>query len=114
MAYSSVDRSSDLSLLELLQHSADVLLKREARRSLKPSSELINAPDRVFFSETGIVLASEAFHAAPLSPLKARDLRALDDLFADGEMRLMEEDILHNLLRRCPEPCWEDTLLEFL
>jgi hypothetical protein len=114
MVYPSVHRPSDLSLLELLQHSSEALLKRESRHLTPARDPSLRQTDRAFFSESGVLMASEAFHAAPLSPLKTRDLVALDELFSHDEMRRMEEDILHNLLRRCPEPCWEDTLLEFL
>lgn len=114
MAHLPIHRPDDLSLLELLQYSSDILLRRESRHlALVPDSSFSQL-DRPFFSEAGVLMASEAFHAAPLSPLKARDLAALDELFSHGEMRRMEEDILHNLLCRCPEPCWEDALLDFL
>jgi hypothetical protein len=48
-------------------------------------------------------------HAAPLLPLRDRDLRAMIELFQLQEIEAIEQDILQNLLRRCPEPYWEDT-----
>ncbi len=49
-------------------------------------------------------------HAAPLSPLRDRDLVALDEFFDRSDMPGLEQDINHHLLRLFPEPCWEDNL----
>lgn len=55
-----------------------------------------------------------SFHAAPLSPLRERDDQALAALFVRDDIRELEADIDHQLLRLFPEPCWEDELFEFL
>lgn len=53
-------------------------------------------------------------YAAPLSPLKERDLNALAELFQREEMLAIEADLSQMLLRLFPEPCWEDDPFEFL
>lgn len=53
-------------------------------------------------------------HADPISPLRLQDLVALDDLFDHDQMVIAEPDILHNLDKMCPEPCWEEDPYEFL
>lgn len=53
-------------------------------------------------------------HAAPLMPLRARDLQALIELFHQDEIEAIEADILENLLRRSPEPHWEAPSSDFL
>lgn len=53
-------------------------------------------------------------HTALLIPLRDRDVKELKALFADQEIEAIETDIIDNLLRRCPEPCWEDDPFEFL
>lgn len=54
-----------------------------------------------------------AEHAAPLMPLKSRDLDALVDLFQQDGIEAIEADILRNLLWRHPEPHWDDPLSDF-
>ncbi len=49
-------------------------------------------------------------HAAPLSPLRDRDLGALDEFFDRSDMPDLEQDVNRQLLRLFPEPCWEDDL----
>ncbi len=49
-------------------------------------------------------------HAAPLSPLRNRDLVALDEFFDRSDMPDLEQDINRHLLRLFPEPCWVDDL----
>ncbi len=53
-------------------------------------------------------------HASPLMPLRERDLKVLMELFTQEEIEAIEEDILWNLTRRAPEPCWEDDPFSFL
>lgn len=52
--------------------------------------------------------------APPLLPLRDRDEHVLIELFDQEGIEAIEEDIVRNLLIRCPEPCWEDDSLEFL
>jgi hypothetical protein len=63
----------------------------------------------------GVELAYEGFsHAAPLSPLRARDWQAMTELFQLREIEAIERDILQSLVLRCPEPYWEDPAFGFL
>lgn len=52
--------------------------------------------------------------AAPLSPLKDRDLTALSALFSTDKMNTIEADVTQLLIRLQPEPCWEDDPFAFL
>lgn len=52
--------------------------------------------------------------AAPLSPLRDRDLRALSELFLTDTMSEIEADVAQLLIRLQPEPCWEDDPFAFL
>lgn len=49
-------------------------------------------------------------HAAPLSPLRDRDLIALSEFFDRDDLSNLEQDVKRHLLRLFPEPCWEDAL----
>lgn len=53
-------------------------------------------------------------YAAPLAPLRERDIQALDAMFDRNDMADIETDVIHNLLSLWPEPCWEDDPFEFL
>lgn len=55
-----------------------------------------------------------AAHAAPLMPLRERDVQALVELFQQDEIAAIEADILRNLLWRYPEPYWDDFESELL
>jgi hypothetical protein len=52
--------------------------------------------------------------AAPISPLRERDVKALSELFLTDKMSEIEADVSHLLLRLQPEPCWEDDPFAFL
>lgn len=53
-------------------------------------------------------------HAAPLSPLRDRDVLALSEWFQREDMGTIEADVAHCLLVLLPAPCWEDDPFEFL
>ncbi|MBE7381723.1 MAG: hypothetical protein F6J95_009975 [Leptolyngbya sp. SIO1E4] len=53
-------------------------------------------------------------HASPLTPLRQRDARALDEFFKDERIQEITLDIHRNLARMYPEPCWEDEPYDFL
>jgi hypothetical protein len=61
-----------------------------------------------------ISIVSSHSHAASLMPLRDRDLKTLSDLFASEDIEAIEADILCNLTRMLPEPCWEDNPFDFL
>lgn len=52
--------------------------------------------------------------AAPLMPLRTRDLAVLEDLFQQEKIDEVEAEILRILFFLHPEPCWEDDPLDFL
>lgn len=52
--------------------------------------------------------------AAPLAPLRTRDVAVLEEWFMLDSMAEIEADIMCNLLLRFPEPCWEDYVFDFL
>ena len=53
-------------------------------------------------------------YAAPLSPLRERDISALAALFQRDDMFAIEADVKHKLLSLLPEPCWDDDTFAFL
>lgn len=53
-------------------------------------------------------------YAAPLSPLRERDILALAALFQRDDMYAIEADVKHKLLSLLPEPCWDDDTFAFL
>ena len=53
-------------------------------------------------------------YAAPLAPMRDRDLKALGSLFEREDIHDVETDIIRNLLTRWPEPCWDDDPFDFL
>jgi hypothetical protein len=58
--------------------------------------------------EVGHSAAWAGGYAPPLLPLRDRDLQALTELFQQDEITAIEADVLDNLQRRLPEPCWEE------
>ncbi len=62
----------------------------------------------------GAFTMNSGSHASPLMPLRDRDLKVLVELFTQEEIESIEEDIRCNLMRRAPEPCWEDDPFSFL
>lgn len=52
--------------------------------------------------------------AAPLMPLRERDVKALAGFFEPTDMAEIEADIVHNLIWLWPEPCWEEDPYAFL
>ncbi|MGA7937577.1 MAG: hypothetical protein WCA35_28765 [Kovacikia sp.] len=53
-------------------------------------------------------------YAAPLAPLRERDIKALAAWFERDDMDLIATNITCRLLQFMPEPCWEDDPLDFL
>jgi len=53
-------------------------------------------------------------HAAPLMPIRSRDVEAMSELFDIQDIAEIECDINHNLTRRYPEPSWDDEVFSFL
>lgn len=103
------------SLAELVRFSSQALLQRERRSPSPQGTPAQPARETIDTNHaTGIDAGIYTSHAAPLMPLRERDVKVLSDLFKQVEIDEIEADILQNLLQRCPEPCWEDNPLEFL
>ncbi|MEB3359978.1 MAG: hypothetical protein VKK04_24845 [Synechococcales bacterium] len=58
--------------------------------------------------------ASFSGHAAPLMPIRGRDVKAMSELFDIQNIAEIERDINQNLTRLYPEPCWGDEVFSFL
>ncbi len=99
----SLSQSSP-SDLEMLRRVAEI---GEQQKQRSPS---------IRKEETPIPAESERVgnFAAPLSPLRDRDLAVLEDLFQRDNIYAIEVDISQMLLRLLPEPCWEEDPFEFL
>lgn len=65
-------------------------------------------------SSFSVLHRSDLDHAAPLMPLRERDVKALSNWFELDEIDEIEADIAHNLVWLLPEPCWEDDPFDFL
>lgn len=80
--------------------------KRQTVRQPQPHKwsrvALTTLPDSVRGSD------SLGSYAAPLSPLRERDILALAALFQRDDMYTIEADVKHKLLSLLPEPCWDD------
>ncbi|MEX0269815.1 hypothetical protein AB3R30_11770 [Leptolyngbyaceae cyanobacterium UHCC 1019] len=100
---SPVDRQGTISELQALRQVA-YLGEQQKRRNGSIRKEVV-------FPDGDQVVGN---FAAPLSPLKERDLRALSELFLTDKMSTIEADIAQLLIRLQPEPCWEDDPFAFL
>lgn len=101
---SSLDRQKNASELQALRQVA-YLGEQQKRRSGS-----IRKGEVVSFDRDQHV----GNFAAPLSPLRDRDLNALSELFLTDKMRIIEADVAQLLIRLQPEPCWEDDPFTFL
>jgi hypothetical protein len=86
---------------------------RQAVRQAERVEKQQVAPNRSIGSANPFLKRADHF-AAPLSPLKARDLDALDQLFHRQDIYEIETDVAQMLLRLLPEPCWEEETFDFL
>lgn len=119
---------SDPFLAELIQFSSKAVVQKFARH-LSPGSARETLPQRKTGKKEPEVLLPEperpsdsadfkpfdvySAHAAPLSPLRERDIKAMTELFGQENIHEIEADVIRSLLSRWPEPCWEEDL-EFL
>lgn len=113
MSFSRVTNSDDAALAEL-RAIANSLENTSPKTSLL--TELINGTWDLqgWTSDRTQSVKVDLSHAAPLMPLRDRDLKALDGWFDLEEIAEIEADIAHNLSRLFPEPCWEDNPFDFL
>ncbi|MBC7972290.1 MAG: hypothetical protein H7Z11_19540 [Verrucomicrobia bacterium] len=49
-----------------------------------------------------------------MSPLRERDFKALSDFFLRDDIYTIETDVKQRLLLLLPEPCWEESVFDFL
>ena len=101
-------RSSDegaTTLKELIRFSSKGTTAKSANGSRFPRVERIKSQRKqsVVFN-----------HAAPLTPMRERDLEALAEMFELQDDDEIEADIIQYLHLLCPEPCWEEDSFEFL
>jgi len=95
---SHLDRQENVSELQALRQTA-YLGEQQKRRSGSIRKEAIASFD---------IAQPVGNFAAPLSPLRERDLAALSALFSTDTMSAIEADVAQLLIRLQPEPCWED------
>jgi hypothetical protein len=107
MSPSQVYEEQDTFFRELLEFSSQAATKKAKKR--RPATSNRGA-------EWSSLSRRHAHnnHAAPLMPLKDRDLEVLADFFEDERIHEIEADVIRNLLIRWPEPCWEEEPLQFL
>ncbi len=101
---SPLDRQDNISELQALRQTA-YLGEQQKQRSGSIRKEAIASYD---------VAQPVGNFAAPLSPLRDRDLSALSALFLTDKMGAIEADVVQLLIRLQPEPCWEDDPFAFL
>ncbi len=78
------------------------------------SARVATTPRQALRSQLTAAAIATKPAAEPLSPLRSRDITALNDLFTHDRLTEIEADIHHHLQRLIPEPCWEDRIfLEF-
>lgn len=89
--------------------------QRERSRTDRGATSPVRRPRSVQSSvSTPSCSTLAASYAAPASPLKERDIRALTDFFGQDTMAEIEADVDRQLMRLLPAPCWEDDPFEFL
>ena len=100
---------SELDGLYALRQAAGLNALRRARTPLFGRGTLakLNASQANGYAESGSF-------AAPLAPLRARDIQALSELFLRNDIAAIEADVSQRLLALLPEPCWEDDIFAFL
>jgi hypothetical protein len=113
--------ASDPALVELIHYSSKAWLKKaeieRSQSSSEPCSDQSirwNGLKESAIPLMGRQISTAPFHAAPLVPLRDRDIQVLSDLFMQDEIDAIEADIQHNLLQRYPEHCWEDDMSDLL
>ena len=65
--------------------------------------------------DVGSLLRPLTFHHAdPITSLRSRDEKALEEIFDDEQLDEILADVYLRLKQLCPEPCWEDDPFDFL
>lgn len=99
----------ELDGLHALRQAAGSNTPRRARANLLGNSTVakLAASNATAYTEVNSF-------AAPLSPLRERDVQALAELFLRDDIYAIEKDVSQRLLTLLPEPCWEDDVFAFL
>ncbi|WP_228035007.1 hypothetical protein [Oculatella sp. LEGE 06141] len=120
------DYSGDASLAELLQYSSTVLLRKRSTPLLRPHQDADQLSSANWCNDSvselvSLDLLSEQpladgyiSYAAPLMPLRERDMKAMAELFDHDEIEAIEANITASLCNMLPEPCWDDDPFGFL
>ena len=102
-------QATELDGLYALRQAADLKGLRRARGGLLSNGTLA----KLAASKAAEPIETSSF-AAPLSPLRVRDIQALSDFFLRDDIYAIEADVNQRLLTLLPEPCWEDKVFTFL
>lgn len=120
MAFNTASHQPDPALTDLVTHSSKARFRKSAptyfsdRAAVSMQLSSSNWSDLLGDSVRQSPLVELSSHAAPLMPLRERDLLALIDLFSAQSMPDIETDIVNNLHNRHPELCWDDDILDLL
>ncbi|SRR5579883_1525582 len=104
-------RETELDGLQALRQVAQLNARRKSRAVTESLGLSATALDRHPSDYAELVATS---YAAPLSPLRERDIQALSDFFAHDDMPAIEVDVNQRLLWLLPEPYWEDDRFSLL
>ncbi len=121
MFIASPDHDSDPALAQLKEFSDRISQKKQGGRSLKIQGEAFHLSAANWSDHNGSGQNAEkpsvALHAAPLMPLRQRDMQVMAEIFEQASLEAMdaiEADVLAHLAKLSPEPCWEDEPFDFL
>lgn len=103
-------QATELDGLYALRQAADLKGLRRTRGGLLSNSTLA----KLATASKSVEPIETSSFAAPLSPLRARDIQALSEFFLRDDIYAIEADVNQRLLTLLPEPCWEDKVFTFL
>jgi hypothetical protein len=82
------------------------------------TGQSVGLPSKYFEADRGYLPPAPTARidsfAAPLAPMRERDLKIMESWFNHSNMNQIEADFTHYLLQLWPEPCWEDEIFDFL
>lgn len=88
--------------------SAQISFMMESTPLTNPWASYLNQAALTRSSVTKQSSFSEWTSAAPIAPLRDRDMLELTSWFAREDMPDVEEDINKTLIHLFPEPCWDE------
>jgi hypothetical protein len=92
----------------------EVARRGEVQKAAQGRQQGFASGDDKLSQGTSALINHSLHFAAPLSPLKERDEKALAALFQRHDMLDVMADVSQCLLQLLPEPCWEDDPLDDL